>query len=261
MTTSFEKLIARYRIRATVRTVTALRIGAGSRDGMAGTDLPVVRDGMGRPYVPGSSFKGAARSAMEAVIRGVGSPALTACDIFLAPCTRELDKRGRDRRDKAAIAFEDVAGCVCTICSLFGSPYLAGRLFVHDLPHSGSGREVAVQLRDGVCIDRDLDRPVPQGKYDYEAVPPGTDFALTMLIENPSALELALSLKMLELLDEGEILLGGFTTRGLGRVRLVEGAEIGRTTAQRLLKGEGYEALSYVEQQTLCSRILDEAIR
>lgn len=48
---------------------TALRIGASRSTQVDEPDLPVLRDALGRPYIPGSSFKGALRSYTEAVLR------------------------------------------------------------------------------------------------------------------------------------------------------------------------------------------------
>ncbi len=48
-----------------------LRIGASRSTRVDEPDLPVLRDAFGRPYIPGSSFKGALRSYIEAVLRAL----------------------------------------------------------------------------------------------------------------------------------------------------------------------------------------------
>jgi len=48
---------------------TGLRIGATRATDVAGADLSILRDTLGRPYIPGSSFKGALRSYVESVLR------------------------------------------------------------------------------------------------------------------------------------------------------------------------------------------------
>ena len=58
---TFETLSSRHRLDATLRTETAMRVGAEKSVDVVGTDLPVVRDGMGRPYIPGSALKGGAK--------------------------------------------------------------------------------------------------------------------------------------------------------------------------------------------------------
>lgn len=48
---------------------TGLHIGATRASDVAGADLPILRDTLGKPYIPGSSFKGALRSYVESVLR------------------------------------------------------------------------------------------------------------------------------------------------------------------------------------------------
>lgn len=50
---------------------TALRIGASRSSKVDEPDLPIIRDVLGRPYIPGSSFKGALRSYVESVLRNL----------------------------------------------------------------------------------------------------------------------------------------------------------------------------------------------
>ncbi len=61
----------RLEIIGTLSTITALRIGAGSDPEPTGSDLPVIKDASGDPYIPGSSFKGAMRSRLESFLRGI----------------------------------------------------------------------------------------------------------------------------------------------------------------------------------------------
>ena len=47
-----------------------LRVGTGRVSAITGTELPVIRDAIGRPFIPGSSLKGALRSHLESLVRG-----------------------------------------------------------------------------------------------------------------------------------------------------------------------------------------------
>jgi CRISPR/Cas system CSM-associated protein Csm3 (group 7 of RAMP superfamily) len=47
---------------------TGLHIGTGERVSPGASDLPVVKDGLGRPYIPGSSLKGVLRAYAERLI-------------------------------------------------------------------------------------------------------------------------------------------------------------------------------------------------
>jgi CRISPR-associated RAMP protein (TIGR02581 family) len=243
---SFEKLRHRHRIKAEVVTLTGLRVGAGKSFDAAATDQPVIRDALGRPYIPGSSLKGALRSGLESVLRGLGRRDLWACEIFEddGSCVgvSPRDKARAKRREP--IPLTEVLERCCTACGLFGSPFVAGRVFFHDLPQlQGSPTEV----RDGVGIDRDLGNAKPKVKYDVEVVPAGTRFKLELLLENVDRVRLDLVLQTLDLLHRGEILLGGLTTRGLGRVELRQ-RSLERTDAGRLLTGAGYESLDHDQE-------------
>ena len=49
----FDSFDNRVSLVGTLTALTALRIGAGRATGVTGTDLPVVRDAFGKPYIPG----------------------------------------------------------------------------------------------------------------------------------------------------------------------------------------------------------------
>jgi CRISPR-associated protein Csm3 len=69
-----ERLSMRYRFTGTLALETGLHIGSGI--GSTRTDALVMRTADGEPYIPGSSFKGALRSAVERIapnIPGIGS--------------------------------------------------------------------------------------------------------------------------------------------------------------------------------------------
>lgn len=249
--TTFERLTSRHRIVAELEAVTALRVGAGKSFDVAATDQPVIRDGLGNPFLPGSSLKGALRSGLESLLRGLEHPKLPVCDPLdndhscsakLLAVQKHRKKSGKDE----PLPITQVVNGLCTVCGLFGSSYLAGRLFVHDLPMTADS---FTEIRDGVGINRDL-RTAQRGiKYDFEAVPPGSTFKMEMLLENASPVQWALVLKLLRLLDKGQILLGGLTTRGLGRLRFRKGTVVlERTDARRLLDGEDFEPLDYEDE-------------
>lgn len=55
----------------TITTLTPLSVGAGGSSGTL-ADKSIVRDGWGRPLIPGSQVKGKTRHAAEALARGLG---------------------------------------------------------------------------------------------------------------------------------------------------------------------------------------------
>jgi CRISPR/Cas system CSM-associated protein Csm3 (group 7 of RAMP superfamily) len=65
----FDRFENRYDLRGRLITRTGLHIGTGGSLTIAESDNPVIRDINGWPYIPGSSFKGALRSLLEAMVR------------------------------------------------------------------------------------------------------------------------------------------------------------------------------------------------
>lgn len=61
----FDTFQNRLEITGKVTTVTALRISAGRSTEPIGSDLPVIKEALGRPLIPGASFKGALRSPLH----------------------------------------------------------------------------------------------------------------------------------------------------------------------------------------------------
>ena len=239
---SFDRLINRFRVTGQLEAVSGFRVGAGKSLDAAATDQPVMRDALGQPFIPGSSVKGALRSSLEAILHGLDRQDLKACDIFAARCVGDsAEDKGRSDGGQP-IPFGDVLKRSCTACNLFGSSFIAGRVFIHDLPCCKP--DAATEVRDGVGIHRDLGTAQQGIKYDVEVVPAGTRFELEILLENVYDFQLALLLQCLDMLHRGEILIGGLTSRGLGKVRLVEPA-LQYIDAPRLLTGQGFETLSF----------------
>jgi CRISPR-associated RAMP protein (TIGR02581 family) len=233
--TLFDTFNGRLRMEGLLTTRTGLHIGAGGSGDPLATDLPVVRDGSGRPYIPGSSLKGVLRSATEALLRGApfagksGEPDLWACQMMSgAPCvTHEQVVELREKKEsepgrEAVDAGREVAEAVwkesCTVCRLFGSLAMASRVRFPDLPLVGD--LPGMELRNGVGIDRDKGLAADKVLYDFEAVPPGTSFRLTVILDNPEDSDAGLLLYLFHEMDQGNLALGGKTSRGLGQVRV-----------------------------------------
>lgn len=207
-------------IRAVLEMKTALAVGSRLSLEPVGTDMPVMKDAWGRPFIPGSSLKGAIRAQAERILRAIDRrPQLWACDPFGAPCVDSLerDKLWRDFGGDDARFSDAVFEQSCTACRLFGSPWFAGRVAfkdaylinLEDLP-------IVYQIRDGVGIDRDLGAARAGIKYDFETVVPGACFQIEILAENLEDWEIGFLHAVLNLWSEGGIAVGGKSTRGLG---------------------------------------------
>jgi len=236
----FDTFESRLVVKGYIVPETALRIGVGRAAAVAGTELPVIRDAHDCPFIPGSSLKGALRSHVEALVRGMATNGADwrclACDPTgneagqcLSPQRMQTLKE-RYEKDDAGLA-RAVAAESCLVCQTFGSPWLASPVRVRDLPVVDDEWFGQFQVRDGVAIDRDKGT-VAVGPYDYEVVPAGTRFELHIVAENLKPWQRGLLWLGLRALGRGDVALGGFTSRGLGwvrleqpQVRLVEGAQ------------------------------------
>ena len=211
-------------IKGTLAFETAFHIGSG-KEGELATNMGVLIDQDGRPILPGSTLKGNFRSLAERLSGYLG---LSACllDNGLSGdgCVTGLSNQERNPKYEVfkELKTEDkklewLHENTCDICRLFGSPLHASRIFFSDGVLINWSN--ALQIRDGVCIDRDSETARPGAKYDFEVVPAGAAYRITIELENPIDKELALIGAVLTEWETG-FRIGGFTSRGLGRVRL-----------------------------------------
>ena len=217
----FEKKV---KITGNLTFETAFHIGSG-KEGELATNMGVLRELDGRPILPGSTLKGNFRAFAE---RLSGYLDFTAClldsELSGVECVSDESYRKRVYEefkdlDKETEKLAWLENHTCRICRLFGSPLQASRIYFSDGQLLKWGQRV--QVRDGVCIDRDSETARYGAKYDFEVVPGGAVFSITIELENPENGELALVGSVLAEWENG-FRLGGFTSRGLGRVRLMD---------------------------------------
>ncbi len=220
----FEIFKNRLEIAGTLRTVTALRISAGRSTEPIGSDLPVIKDALGRPLIPGASFKGALRSRLESFLRGiVGSDRSLVANPGIEQewsitATEMKTLKEQNATDEALT--NAILQQTDLISHLFGSPWIASKFQVRDLtvlPENWFGQ---YQERDGVAIDRDTETAADGKLYDYQVVPAGTQFEFKAVVENAEEWELGLLTIGLHQFETEQIPLGGGRSRGLGVVKL-----------------------------------------
>ena len=228
----------RYVFKGQIVMQTALHIGGG-RVTLSNSDSPVVLTPEQKPFIPGSSFKGALRSTVEKIASGL--PGLRTCALI------ELDDEELKKRDKNSICstlrqgefaamrraepgragefLQQALDGLCDTCRLFGSPFAAARLNVNDLYMPREVWNGIIQVRDGVAIDRDSEKAKDRLKYDFEVVPASATFDLEIVLENASQKDLQLICVGLSEFVHGFGVLGGKRSRGLG-VCLLEGLKV-----------------------------------
>ncbi|MEH2181073.1 type III CRISPR-associated RAMP protein Csx7 [Nostoc sp.] len=214
----------------TLETVTALRISAGRSTEPIGSDLPVIKDALGRPLIPGSSLKGALRSRLESFLRGIhldfaANPAQE-LEWSITPDEMANVKEGiknLNPQEKEAKLHEYIINNTDLVSSLFGSPWLASKFQIRDLTVSEPEENWfgQYQERDGVAIDRDTETAGDGKLYDFQVVPAGTPFIFHAVIENAEEWELGMLMIGLHQFQTEQIPLGGGRSRGLGVVKLI----------------------------------------
>ncbi len=202
---------------------TALRIGAGRNTEATTVDLPVLKDSLGKPFVPGSSFKGVLRSRIESLLRtllpgrrnGACNP-LDDRERCITP--QEIAAQKKLKQDDATFT-QWVQDNSCLACQLFGSPWMAAHVQVRDWLVDENYWLDQFLVRDGVAINRDTETAQEKQLYSYEVIPAGVRFAGTILVENADAWQLGLLFAGLHEFEEG-LTLGGAASRGLGSIAL-----------------------------------------
>lgn len=221
----FDVFKNRLEITGTLTTISALRISAGRSTEPIGTDLPVIKDALGRPLIPGSSFKGALRSRLESFLRGVlGSDRRLVANPAIEEewsISKHEIKAFKEQYKNNDLEFTNVILENTDLAShLFGSPWLASKFQVRDLTVVSNTWFGQYQERDGVAIDRDTETAADGKLYDFQVVPAGTSFEFRALVENAKEWELGLLMIGLHQFETEQIPLGGGRSRGLGVVRL-----------------------------------------
>lgn len=255
------QLRARYLFTGTLVLDTALHIGGG-RESSTVTDSPILRDSVGRPLIPGSSFKGAFRAGVERLLPNLAGNQFSTCQLAqgFPDCLSTNRERSQDYNRVSEAAARGVAMGIGdnetaradrdTLKRLRREHWIGEGLneshllelladYLCDTCKTfGSVHLAAVtkfhdllvkepwaettQIRDGVGIDRDSERAIDQIKFDYEVVPAQTEFDFRLTLESPSDRDLGFVAIGLQEFINGMIPLGGIRSRGLGQCRLHE---------------------------------------
>lgn len=217
-TLSFAALQNRLIVAGTLTARTALRIGAGRSQALSGSDLPVLRDVAGRPFIPGASLKGALRARAEALLVAAGQDVrdFQGLEDALRDTIQPIITGAKKDSDKA----QEIWSKSTLIDLTFGAPWVAGRLFVRDAPVLAESWFGQHEVRNGVGLNRDTETAEENILYNYEVTPAGTQFAFRLTLENAEDWQRGLVLLLLRPFERGEAAIGGFRSRGLGQVQL-----------------------------------------
>lgn len=228
----FNKFQNRTIIKGTLEAVDPIHIGASEKNSLNPTEIdsPVLKDHFGNPVIPGSSIKGVVRSYFESVMRSLyPNDIKKACNVLedtqCCISNKDYETFKNNCKDVAKLSNE-IYHESCEVCRLFGGKAIAGKIQFKDCMFKGD--KPIYEHRDGVAIDRDTGTAKNKAKYDFEVVAKGTQFDFFMIAENLDEAQqnqLNFIIKLLEgnsVIDGDYISIGGKTTRGMGRVKLID---------------------------------------
>ena len=221
----FDIFIEQIILTGKIVTIDPIHIGSSGKNSLnpVETDNSVLKDFKGYPVIPGASLKGVIRTRFEAILRSIAPTKV--CDIF-----NNSDPNCITNNDASVIkkdgllsnadkAFQLYAKS-CDVCKLFGGRETGGKLQFKDCCYVGD--KIRYEHRDGVGIDRDTGAAKRNAKYDYEIVSKDTEFDFYMIAENLDEQQLKYLDFIIKQLESGELSVGGKTSRGLGRFKLIE---------------------------------------
>lgn len=171
------------KLKGKIKLLSPLIIGGGEDEE---SDIDVIKDKAGKPFIPATSFVGVLRHFIN---------------------SEEID----NARLKIFWGFSENESSIGSSVSC------------SDLVLLGSSKVV---IRDGVKIDNKYGRAADKGKYDYEVIEPGAEFELTMVADYKDDDQKIFAKKMfgtiIDLLSNEKISLGSKTNNGLGKIKLIE---------------------------------------
>ncbi len=224
-----------------VELLEPLRVGAGSfSSGLSISDLPVLMVKYGErdiPVIPGSTWKGVFRSRVESYLvasgkKACGGPGDTCGDRIGKQMESLLKRPSEESRRKV---LEILSSELCLACKIFGAPHYSSKILFSDSYPTGG---FSIGRKPGIAIDRRSGSVRRGALYNVDFVEPGAVFNFRFIAKNLPNYALGLIAKVIIEVNEGLVKIGGFKTRGFGRVKLVNLRHtVDRGMEKNMLKG------------------------
>ncbi len=221
----------------TLEALEPIRIGIGKTEVPSSTtDMPVYRSRLCKegaceeiPSIPGSSLKGVLRTSsmlltlscnVERVHSGVSKDN---CVNVLMGSDKPFNKLKAKAREGDMVTLKQVLKGFCPTCLLYGAPGLLSKLFVSEF--AGVPGTVRILAKTGVAINRRTGASAGGLLYNVEYVDAGARFSGVLRALNTPNWMLALLAASLLAVHKGFFKVGGFKSRGMGRVSIVVNSE------------------------------------
>jgi CRISPR-associated RAMP protein (TIGR02581 family) len=217
-----------------------LRIGVGRETPLGSSvHLALIRiryQGEAKPYIPGSSLKGVFRTN-AGLLLSIKDPKIKPCDGLARSTCVDRDDLGvfiekMLREGRAEEAMKSFFEKACLLCKVFGAPYYAGRVSFSD---TYPIQPYTIGTRAGISINRRTGA-VYTGPYTVEYIEPGAVFSFKMYARNLPNYVLGMLAATIRRINEGEAKIGGFKSRGFGKVRIEELKIMNRDSGSKELK-------------------------
>ena len=203
------KLIKKYFIRGSIKTLTGLHIGGTKTTlDIGGVDLNVIKTAKGVPYIPGSSLKGKLRTMLARI---EGSPEVNKDSkeikrIFGGPDESDNNKKGYVTRILVRDAFLNVKKF---------TDGLSSDLLEFDF--SGIKVENTINRKEGTALHpRQIERVPAGAEFDFEIVYDGYEVDGS---ENQIDEDIKMMKKAMLMLQDDYI--GGNGSRGYGKIEFL----------------------------------------
>lgn len=225
MIPDFTYLKNRYYFEGKLTALQAMHVGSGFEGDETDATFAVAR---GKPYLPGSSIRGALRSTVERILFTLDKPC---CMLFARELAQDRDircltvrpdqlKQYTDRPDFNQQQFlkhiEDNPALLCDVCQVFGSPLFASKIKITDAFCTAND----VNARYGTGINRETGTVESGVLYSYEVVEKDNKFEFELIAENMNDDDLGILSVGLLSMQSGDFWVGAKSAAGLGRCKL-----------------------------------------
>lgn len=236
---SAASILRHVKYKAFLKLEEPLRIGAGKGEPVGETSLPIIKvihasKGMEIPYIPGSSIKGLFRSTAESIAKTASLKPEPCSGLAKNTCMdkpvegerlgAKIDKLLRNNETKQALNLFWREACL--LCKIFGSPSYRSRIEFHDsYPYDTRKQDITsvpVGTKTGIAIDRSTGAVAKGALYQVTYIEPGSYFSFNITAANLPNYALGLLLTIVKLLDQGLLRIGGFKSKGFGKVQVTE---------------------------------------
>ncbi len=264
----FTELQNRYVFEGNLHLQGAMHIGSGRSDEEVDSVFACTSDN--RPYIPGSSIRGALRSHTERILLSIRKPSclLFSDSTFENPVMEtkcltaqkpdELAEIEQDELYENIMANPDL---LCDTCKVYGSPHFASRV---KIPDAIRAEQTPLNKRFNTGINRETGTVASGVLFSMNVVEKGNAFPFKLIAENMEPLTLGvLAIGLLEMMS-GEFWIGAKAATGLGQCKLELSSvkyfgDDGVPLRQHILATTETEKFTVIPQNAIATKLRDWA--